>query len=96
MARINWHGVAFNANPIEQLPNGNWRMISMEHGARVVPGTEIIVKQSEIIEMGAAEMPSDPSESQAKLEAAMAEERKLLPPIQGLLAAVKPQKPVTG
>jgi len=86
MARIRWYGQEFTAEPIKQLPNGNWLMRSKEHGARFVPGTEIEVRQSEIIEMAAAEKPTDPKASLGMLEAAMAEERKTLTPVTELLA----------
>lgn len=84
MARIRWHGQEFIADPVRQLENGNWIMTAREHGARFTVGTEIEVKPGEIVEMAAAEAPAA-DESQAKLEAAMAEERKTLPSVQELL-----------
>lgn len=86
MARIRWHNQEFTADPIRQLPNGNWLMRSKQHGARFTVGSEIEVKQSEVMEMAAAEMPPSEAESMAALELAMAEERKTLPTPAELIA----------
>jgi hypothetical protein len=86
MARIQWHGSNFIAQPIEQLPNGDWRMTALEHGARFTIGTVIIVQQSEILSMDAAEMP-DPAASAGALEKAMADERKALPSVREVMLA---------
>lgn len=85
MASIRWGGSVYSAEPIEQLPNGNWRMKALEHGPRFSVGTILEMKQNEIIEIAAAEMPPDPAASAAALERAMAEERKTLPSVGELL-----------
>lgn len=59
MARIRWHGAEYTAEPIRQLPNGNWLMRAKQHGPRFAVGSEIEVKRSEVIEMAAAELPPD-------------------------------------
>lgn len=84
MARVRWHGHEFTADPIRQLPNGDWLMKTKGHGPRFTFGTEVMVKPDEIVEMAAAETP--PSDGLAELEAAMAEERKTLTPVAELLA----------
>lgn len=91
MARIRWHGATFSADPIRELPNGNWLMRAREHGPRFTAGTEIEVTKNEILEMAAAELPPDPDESRKALDAAMEEERKTLPPVADLLKAAKDQ-----
>lgn len=78
MARVQWHGTDFYAEPLEELPGGKWKMRAKSHHPRCSPGTVIIVAQDEILEMAAAEAPPT-AESSAALEAAMAEERKMLP-----------------
>lgn len=85
MARVQWHGSSFIAEPKEQLENGDWLMVAKEHGPRCSPGTIIRVKQNEIVEMAAAEMP-DTATSQAALDKALAEERKTITPVAELLA----------
>ncbi len=86
MARIQWHGSQFTVEPIEQLPNGDWLMKSLEHGPRFTVGTKIQVKQADIISMDAAEMP-DVAGSATKLEQALIEERKTLPTVREVLLA---------
>lgn len=81
MARVRWHGTEFRADPIRQLPNGNWLMEAREHGPRFSIGTEIEVRQGEIVEMAAAEMPASPDAGLKELEAGMAKERETLPPL---------------
>lgn len=85
MARINWHGGAFIAKPIEQLPNSDWLMEAQQHGPRFTIGTKIIVKAKDVIEMAAAETPPDPTAGAAALDQAMADERKTLPSVADLL-----------
>lgn len=87
MARIQWGGSTYFATPIEQLPNGDWRMTAQEHGPRFTIGTEIHVKAAEIVSMDAAEMPPDPAASAAALEQAMADERKTLPTVREVMLA---------
>lgn len=86
MALVRWHGTEFTAEPIRQFDNGDWLMVAKQHGPRFSVGSEIRVKQSEIVEMASAETPMTEAESLAKLEASMAEERKLLPSPQELIA----------
>lgn len=86
MALIRWQGFEFHAEPIKQLPNGNYVMRAMQHGPRFVPGTEVEVTQHEIIEMASAETPPTHAEGLAALEAAMAEERKTVPTPAELIA----------
>lgn len=84
MARVRLFGQSFNATPVRQLANGNWIMTAHAHTARCTPGSEIEVHPDEVIEMAAAETPAT-DDSQAQLEAAMAEERKTLTPVAELL-----------
>ena len=77
-----------------------WQAVSRAHTARTVPGTTIIVRQSEIVEAAAAEMPTDTDSGSAvlpsslssdttglaELETAMMEERKSLPTPAELIA----------
>lgn len=104
MARIRWHGTEFTATPIKDNGDGTWRMRAEAHTARTVPGTEITVKQGEIVEMAAAEVPTNvtsKSYAAAKvgdfdaflaadaLEAAMAAERETLPSVRDVLAKAR-------
>jgi len=57
MARIRAFGAEFAADLIKNLGDGLWVAKARAHTARTVPGTTIIVKQSEILEAAAAEMP---------------------------------------
>lgn len=84
MALIRWHGTIYSAAPVKQLPNGDWLMTANEHGPRFTVGTTIQVKQDDIENMDAAEMP-DQFGSLAALEKALAEERKTLPSVRELL-----------
>lgn len=86
MARIQWHGSTYNAEPVKPLEGGDWLMTMLEHGPRFAIGTLVRVKQSEIIEMAAAEMPATPAQSAASLQQAMDEERKTLPTVEQLIA----------
>lgn len=95
MARVRWFGTEFIADPIEERPDGSWLMRSREHTGRLSVGTEFVAKPKEIIEMAAAEIPP-PAISMAALEAAMAEERKLLPSPQSLIAQAHGKKPDGG
>lgn len=93
MARVRVFGQSFNATPVigsdgnpKMTPDGNWIMTAHAHTARCVPGSEIEVHPDEVIEMAAAETPeTEVADSQAQLEAAMAEERKTLTPVAELL-----------
>lgn len=49
MARVNWHGTEIQAELIDQLPNGKYRMRSHGQAPRVEPGTIIEVDQSQIV-----------------------------------------------
>ena len=94
-------GQEFIADLIEDLGNGSWKAIARAHTGRTGPGTVITVKQSEILEAAAAEMPTTPpispsepaspssSENSAglkDLEAAMETERETLPSPADLIA----------
>lgn len=92
MARVQWGGSSFYATPVERLPNGDWKMTAQEHGPRFTVGTEIHVKQTEIVSMDAAEMP-DVAASAAALEKGMAVERETLPSVQEVLQAAKAEAP---
>lgn len=83
MARIRWHGSEHEAEPIQELPNGNWLMKAQEHGARFAIGTLIEVKPGEIVTMDKGT--PNPAATPAALEVAMAEERKTLPSVRELL-----------
>jgi hypothetical protein len=92
MARVRLFGTIFNADPIEELPNGDWRMRARSHTGRTAPGTEFVAKQSEIVEMAAAEKPADGADHAdglGTLETGMAEERKTLPTVQDLIAKAR-------
>lgn len=90
MARIRWQGQEFRAEPVRQLPNGNWIMRAQSHGARFGIGTEIEVTPGEVLEMAAAESPADPTAGLSQLEAAMATERETLPSPQQIIATSPP------
>lgn len=81
MARVRWFGTEFTATPVEQLPNGDWRMMAREHTGRTAPGTIVVVKQTEIVPgtMSADDAAPDPAAGLAALDAAMAKEREALP-----------------
>jgi hypothetical protein len=49
MARVNWQGTEIQAELVDQLPNGNYRMKALGRAPRVEPGTIIEVKPSEIV-----------------------------------------------
>lgn len=57
MARVRFGGATLSAEPVMQLPNGDWLMRAMGRSARFEKGDSIRVKPYEIIEMAAAEMP---------------------------------------
>lgn len=61
MARIKAFGAEFTADLIENLGNGLWKAVARSHTGRTAPGTTITVKQSEILEASADEMPADPT-----------------------------------
>jgi hypothetical protein len=91
-------GTEFAADLIEDLGNGLWKAVARTHTGRTVPGTQITVKQSEILEASAAEMPSENSapasapgslansDGLTDLNAAMETERKTLPSPADLIA----------
>jgi hypothetical protein len=95
MATIRIFGATVTADPVEQTPAGDWLMRVKQHTSRTAPGTVVLVKKSEIVEMAAAEMPvtssdlapADPGGSLAELEAGMATERKTLPTFTEIHAA---------
>jgi hypothetical protein len=90
MARVNLFGQEFRAEPIECHQGGSWTMRALEHTPRTYPGKIITVRQSEIIEMAAAEAPDVSHETGlAELDAAMAEERKTLPTYADLIAKAR-------
>lgn len=101
MARVRFGGITLNADPVKELPSGDWLMTARDHTGRTSPGTTILVKQSEILEMAAAEKPGplSPTSGLADLEAAMAEELKTLKPASQIIAEVTkatgppPQRP---
>jgi hypothetical protein len=66
-----------------------WRFKMHQHGPRWAAGAEIDVRQSEIVEMAAAETPMVRDAGQAGLEADMAKERETLPSVQDLLAQAR-------
>lgn len=87
MARVHWQGFEFRADPVRQLDNGSWLMVAKQHGPRFSVGTEIEVSPGEIISMTPEEMPpTEEAKSFAAIEAAMSEERKMLPTPQELIA----------
>jgi hypothetical protein len=89
MARVRMFGTEFLADLIEDLGNGTWKAVARAHTGRTAPGTQITVKQSEIVEASAAEMPpssSEQSDGRNELEAAMETERKTLPSPVDLIA----------
>lgn len=99
MARVRWFGTEFFATPIRQLPNGDWLMRSAEHGARFSTGTELLVRQNEIVELAAAELPPEETakKSAEPLQAAMDAEREQLPSVQSLVeASRRPRTPEPG
>jgi hypothetical protein len=89
MAIINWHGKEYVGEPVRQAENGQWIFRMQQHGPRWAAGAEIQVKQSEIVEMAAAETPMVRDAGAAALEADMARERETLPTVQDLIAAAR-------
>lgn len=82
-ARIRWGGAVYTARPISQLPDGRWLMEMLAHGPRFTIGTEVYIEPGEIVAMGGAAPKSD--SPPFDLEAAMAAERRTLPPLSELL-----------
>jgi hypothetical protein len=76
MARVRLFGTEFNADPIEER-EGGWLMRSRAHTHRTAVGTVFFAATHEIVEMAAAEKPA--SAGAADIEAAMAQEREMLP-----------------
>jgi hypothetical protein len=104
MARIRFDNTVITAKPLYQNERGNWIMEAQQHGARHIAGGEVEIRPDEIIEMSNTEMPArepgtikiteyKPSPeaiaSAAALEAAMAKERKSLPPVADMLKAIQ-------
>lgn len=93
MARIQWHGSTFLAEPKEQLPNGDWLMVMKEHGPRFTIGTLVRVTQKQVVEMAAAEMPDTPNAGLAALETGLAAERKEITPVGEMLSRARAKEP---
>jgi len=91
MATIRWGGATYAAKPLRRRDNGDWEMQALEHGPRFVPGTVIVVKASDVVDMKDA-APPGPIESLNKLIKALDAERKELPSIQSLLAQHRENK----
>ena len=89
MATIRWHGTEYVGEPVRLLDNGDWVFKMHQHGPRWAAGAEIQVKQSEIVEMAAAETPIVRDAGLAELDAAMAKDRETLPTVQDLIAAAR-------
>jgi hypothetical protein len=90
VALINWHGKEYVGEPMRLLEDGKtWRFKMHQHGPRWAAGAEIDVRQSEIVEMAAAETPMVRDAGAAALEADMAKERETLPTVQELIAAAR-------
>lgn len=88
MASVRLFGSVFNAKPEEQLPNGDWHMIALEHTGRCAAGTRILVRKNEVMSMDAAEVPTAAA-SQKVIDDAMAAEAKTLTPIADLIAKAR-------
>lgn len=56
MARVRLFGAEFTATPIRQINATTWLMRAEAHTSRCSPGSEIMVKVAEIVEMAAAEI----------------------------------------
>lgn len=108
MATVRMGGFTFQADVIEQTLAGDWLVRARQHTGRTSPGTTVLVKDSEITmapgekpvtatDLNPVLGPAAPSAGLADLEAAMAEERKTLPPVTELLKGVKtvPDRPTT-
>ena len=91
MARIRFAGEEIYATPIAQLADGTWLMRSESHFARGIPGTEILVRAADVIDMKAVGNSVD--SGQGALEAAMAKERESLPSVKDLLKTVQTEAP---
>lgn len=89
MARINWRGEEFTAIPIRQIDDNTWLMEAMAHSARFCPGTQILVRTKDIIEMSMAEMPTLGDQGLAAVEAAMLAERATIPSPLELLSKAR-------
>lgn len=90
MARIRWYGQEYTGEPIRLLPDGTtWRFKMHQHGPRWAASCEIDVKQSDIIEMAAAEIPMIRDAGLAALEVAMEQGREALPTVAQLLSTAR-------
>jgi hypothetical protein len=90
VAIINWHGKEYVGEPVRLLEDGTtWRFKMHQHGPRWAAGSEIDVRQSEIVEMAAAETPMVRDAGAAALEADRAREREALPSVQDLIASAR-------
>lgn len=90
MARIRWQGQEYIGEPVRLLDDGTtWRFKMHQHGPRWAAGAEIDVKQGDIIEMAAAELPIIRDSGIAALEVAMAAGRENLPTVQDLLRTAR-------
>jgi hypothetical protein len=85
MARVRACGGEFYAEPVEQLPNGDWIMRSLQHGNRVSPGTMVKVKAGEVLDQNA--MPE--TDGMAQITAAMAKERETIPSVESILRPIQ-------
>lgn len=91
MIRVLFDGKTVFATPLRALADGSWIMASLQHTARLVPGTEFLATKDEILNKTFDEafkvMPA--SDGSAELEAAMAKERETLPPVAETLQAIQ-------
>lgn len=88
MARILWQGKEYIGDPVSQQDDG-WHFQMHQHGPRWAAGAVIHVKQAEIVEMAAAELPMLRDAGLAALDHDMAAGRETLPTVQDLLATAR-------
>jgi hypothetical protein len=89
MARVRLFGQEFTADLVKQVAptatgEAQWQAIARAHTGRTVPGTSIIVKQSEIIEAAAAEMPDQTGKPQLSASSSAPAAASATPSNEGL------------
>ena len=85
MAKISWNGTPYFAEPVEELPGGDWHMRMQQHGPRFAVGTIARIPAKDIIEMASAEMPPVDT-GLAALQAAMDADKATRPTPAQLIA----------
>jgi hypothetical protein len=85
IVRVCWGGWKFRCVLDRWRENETWEAVSLDHTGRTTDGTRIVINPSEIIERGQEADRVDI----ARIETAMAEERRSLPHPRELIAAAQ-------